>query len=155
MTWTIDRVTLAECARRLGTSHQALGKSLRRAQVRTGDDGKYDFAAVQTAYEQGKAMDNANPIGDRLDGITRKVQAEAALLELKLRQTEGELVEAAAVESAWARVAGMVKGELLSIGNLAPRLAMQTENKIRAILTQAGHDMARHLAKQPEPQKDE
>ena len=155
MTWTIDRATLAECARRLGTSHQALGKSLRRAQVKPGDDDKYDFAAVQEAVEKGKAMDNANPVGDRLDGITRKVQAEAALLELKLRQTEGELVDRAAVESTWARVAGTVKGELISIEDLSPRLAMQPENKIRAILKQAGNDIARHLAKQPEPRKND
>lgn len=156
MTWTIDRATLAECARRLGTSHQALGKSLRRAQVKPGDDGRYDFAAVQAAYEQGKAMDNANPVGDRLDGITRKVQAEAALLELKLRQTEGELVNRAAVESAWARVSGMVKGELLAMGQkVAPRLEGQTVPRMIAIINEAAGDILRHLSKQPEPAKDE
>ena len=148
MTWTVDRATLAECARRLGTSHQALGRSLRRAGVKPGDDGKYDFAAVQEAAEQGKAMDNANPTGDRLDGITRKVQAEAALLELKLRQANGELVDRAKVEATFQKLAIVIKGELLSIpARLAPRLEQQPAATVSRILDEALKDSLRHLAR--------
>jgi hypothetical protein len=149
--WTVDRVTASEAARRLGVSPQAVAKSAERHGVKKGVDGKYDWTVLHQAVEEGRAADKSNPSGDRYELMVRKLDAESRLLEIKARILEGEAVMRSAVSLAWSRIAGNIRAEVMAIGaKVGPRCEGQPAAVCIQLINDAANDALRHLAEEPE-----
>jgi hypothetical protein len=82
------------------------------------------------------------------DPRRRKIELENRVLEIKIAESEGALVDAEKVEHEAQRIGAAIKNDLLALPQaLAGRLAGQTEPaKISEILDSALRDCLRHLA---------
>lgn len=150
--WTPDRVTIAEAARRLGKTSQAMSRHASRFGHKPGVDGKYDFAALAKTAQEGHDMDLAGGANSRTEAATRKLEAEAQLLEIKVKMANGEAVLRAETELAWQRVASVVKTEMMSIGaKVGPLCEGQPAAVCIQLINEAVADGLRHLAEQPRP----
>lgn len=108
------------------------------------EHGKYPLVPCVVAYIRYLRNQNVGGIrGGDVDDYqkerARNMKATAALTELKLAQTKGELIPAIDVENAWASVCSMIKTDLLSWpSRVTPLLTSQPEQHvIRSILEDA------------------
>lgn len=151
--WTPDRVTQSEAASRLGKTAQAMSRHIRRFAHKPGVDGKYDFAELEKSVKEGESLDHNSGGGSgRVEAYTRKLEAEARLLEIKVKLAEAEAVNRESTKLAWERVASVVKSEVLALGaKVGPLCEGQPAAVCIQKINEAAADTLRHLAAMPEP----
>ena len=124
-------------------------------------DGLVDAAEYALAVEagdkrtKGKAPDGKGAVATRLDAQTRKIEIEGRLLELKLMEREGELVERKAVSLAWSQLAVRTRSDILALSSrLASDLHGKSIGQIKEAIDKEAHRILRHWAKEPELKGD-
>ena len=107
----------------------------------------YPTGAVMRALQEAAKKDNRAPLPDG-DPRKRKVELENRLLEIKIAESEGKLIDAEQVEQEAQRVGAAIKNDILALPqSLAGRLAGQTEPaRIADILDSSLRDCLRHLS---------
>jgi hypothetical protein len=96
---------------------------------------------------EGQEKDKAAPAPSRTDAITRKLEAETRLLEMKIAEREGVLVEAEAMTAAVCKLATAAKNDLLAVARrVAPDCAGASVGQIEIIIGKAIRDALRHLS---------
>ena len=117
-------------------------------------DGRYDGAGMIARHRAGDAAIAGQTNPARADAYVRKLQAETALLEIKLAVQRAELSNTAEHNAAMVRAVTAAKNDLLAAGRrCAPECDMVTAAQAEAVIARAIGDALRHLAKwQPEEQ---
>jgi hypothetical protein len=120
-------------------------------------DGLVDAAEYALAVEaggkstKGKAPEGRGAVATRLDAQTRKIEIEGRLLELKLMEREGELVERKAVSLAWSQLAVRTRSDILALSSrLASDLHGKSIGQIKEAIDKEAHRILRHWAKEPD-----
>jgi hypothetical protein len=102
-----------------------------------------------------KAVEGKGAVATRLDAQTRKIEIEGRLLELKLMEREGELVERKAVAAAWSQLAVRTRSDILALSSrLATDLHGKSIGQIKETIDREAHRILRHWAKEPELKGD-
>lgn len=150
------RGTLSEIARTLGKTAQSVHGHVKRFGIQPGDDDLYDGDQVAASMESGRAMDKSKPPPkSKFDLSLRKLEAEARILEIKARILEKSVLDSAAVENAWHRVAAAIRSEVMSIpAKLGQRGEMQPAAKLVQIANEICADTLRLIATQPKPPRE-
>lgn len=107
----------------------------------------YPISAVMKALQEAAKKDNRAPLEEG-DPRRRKIELENRLLEIKIAESEGALVDAEQVEQEAQRIGAAIKNDLLALPqSLAGRLVGITEPaKAAELLETALRDCLRHLA---------
>jgi len=124
-------------------------------------DGLVDAAEYALAVEAGDkrtkgiAPEGKGAVATRLDAQTRKIEIEGRLLELKLMEREGELVERKSVSLAWSQLAVRTRSDILALSSrLASDLHGKSIGQIKEAIDKEAHRILRHWAKEPELKDD-
>ena len=142
--------TAANIATMLGKPLPSGEKSLlaliRKAGIKKTKAG-YSIKEVLDAQKAAAGRDLRTPLSDD-DPRRRKVQLENRLLEIKIAEQDGRLIDAEQVEQEAYRLGCAIRNDILAIsGALAPRLVGKTDvAEIAAMLDAAHRDALRHLA---------
>jgi predicted transcriptional regulator len=138
--------TAAEIAESLGRNPSTVTRLIRKYAIPR-EDGGYRVKLVMEAMAKAAQADLRAPLPEG-DPRRRKIELENRVLEIKIAESEGALVDAEKVEHEAQRIGAAIKNDLLALPQaLAGRLAGQTEPaKISEILDSALRDCLRHLA---------
>ena len=141
------REDLRGLARRISTTTGAVKFRLHKYGILQGKDGLYDAADFMRRYRADEERAEMQNSPKRLDAATRKLEAETKLLEMKIAEREGVLVEAEAMTAAVCKQITAAKNDLLAIGRrVAPECVGGTAGQIEAAINRAVRDALRHVA---------
>ena len=146
-TRAIERLTLGQIAQREAMTSGMVRKRLAAWGLRADKDGRYDFGAFRARRKAGQFMKDAEAAPARADAHTRKLEAETKLLEMKIAEREGVLVEAEAMTAAVCKQITAAKNDLMAIGRrVAPECVGGTAGQIEAAINRAVRDALRHVS---------
>lgn len=141
-----DIMKPTEIAELIGVSYRSLAQTIRRQGVKKYEGG-YSLADVQAAkFRAGQKISRA-PLAEG-DPRLEKVLLENELLQIKIDEANGRLIDAESIAQDWQRVGTAIKNDLLALPqSLAPRVAGKTDlAEIAATIDSAVRDALRHLA---------
>ncbi len=136
----------AQIAAQLGRTPQVIQRICRNYNLTRGPDG-YNVAEVMDAVAKAKGADLRAELPEG-DPRRRKVELENELLQIKIDEANGRLIDAESIAQDWQRVGTAIKNDLLALPqSLAPRVAGKTDlAEIAATIDSAVRDALRHLA---------
>lgn len=141
------RVSAAALADLLGVTSQTVTDRARRGVVPRDDDGRFPLRDAVRAYaDELHAAAGRHGAGKRNPERERLLAGQARLVELKVAQAEGRLLDARAVETEWSDVVRTLRAGMLSLSSrLGARLPALSraeveviDDEIRRLLTGMG-----------------
>lgn len=140
------RINQADLARRLGVSRASVSKAVKAGRITPDEDGLFDPAEAELQW-----LSNTRPSARRgkpssggyAAARARKETALARMAELRLEQTQGNLVEREAVDYALDHLGAAVRGLMDNLPDrLAPLIhARQSMEEVHSLITQAADEV--------------
>jgi hypothetical protein len=146
------RITQAELARRLKVSRPSVSKAVKSGRITPDEDGLFDPIEAELQWVSNtrpsvRGKRKATP-GAYSDARARKETALARMAELRLAQTEGNLLERSAVDYALDDLGAILRGLMDSFPDRVAPLVFQrqTLDEVHALLSDAGNDVLLELS---------
>ena len=137
----------AAIAEDLGRSPQVIQRICRQFGVKHVSGKGYPVDDVMAAVKKASANNTRAPLEDG-DPRRKKVELENRVLEIKIAEAEGRLVDAEEVSQAWFRIGAAIRNDLIAMpAAIAPRLIGKTDpSEIAAVIDGCVRDALRHIS---------
>lgn len=150
-------LTVGQMAMRHAMSAVAAKKIITKAMMQPDADGNYSLREFRKHLPT-RGPGNPSSAGHAgASAQVRKIEAETRLLEMKIAEREGQLVDIHEMTEAVGRMVVAAKNDLLAIGKrIAPECEGLSAGRIADKIDRAVRDALRHVAKyEPQQQAEE